>query len=190
MRVRGTLAVVLSTALLLVGCSKDNEDGEASTKTTTNNKLAGLDGEKFCAEVSKDHITAAIDAPYRTYDAVPLKDFPVPGVTGYECQWEWQNPSGDVRTLKVDALSFEGTLDGSLDVSWNGTLDLLGALAKPIEDLGEEAVSAKLQPLVTVSARRGQWQVTTVSSSQGSAPSASVEALTLVTKDVLAISDN
>lgn len=191
MRALGTLVVVLATTLLLVGCSKgdDNSGDGAKTKATIPDQPAGLDGKEFCAKVPKDVITAAIEAPYRTYDAIPLKDFPVPGVTGYECQWEWQNPAGDVRNLKIDAISFDGSLDGSLDASWKGTVDLLGTQGEPVDGVGEEAVSAKLQGLVTLSARKGQWQVTAVSSSKGAVPPASVDTLARVANTVLKVAD-
>ena len=127
----------------------------------------------------------AVGEPYRTYDPVPLKDFPVPGVSGYECQWEWRSPQGDIRNLKVDALSFSGAMEGALDASWKGTVDTLSAKGTPREDLGEEAISAKLQGLVTLSAREGDWQITSVASSQGEASPASVEALARVTAVLL-----
>lgn len=191
MRARGNLVVVLATTLLLVGCSKGDDDGDDGAKTTASipDQPAGLDGKEFCAKVPKDVITAAIEAPYRTYDAIPLKDFPVPGVSGYECQWEWQNPAGDVRNLKIDAISFDGSLDGSLDASWKGTVDLLGTQGEPVDDVGDEAVSAKLQGLVTLSARKGQWQVTAVSSSKGAVSPASIDTLALVANEVLKVAD-
>lgn len=183
MRGRGTLVVLLATAVLLVGCSSD--EGAAPTKAKIPNKPAGVTGDTFCGKVSKQLIDAAIGAPYRTFDPQLPKDFPVPGVAGYECKWQWENPDGDLRELKVDALSFKGALEGSLDAAWKGTVTTLGARGDKVDGVGDEAYSAKLQGLVTLTARQGDWQVTTVSSAQGAASPASVDSLALVTATVL-----
>lgn len=178
-------------AVVLVGCSKgsddakDDEDAKPKTSATIPNKPAGLDGDEFCSIVPEPFIIDAVGEPYRTYDPVPMKDFPVPGVAGYECQWEWRSPDGDIRNLKVDALSFEGAMEGALDASWKGTVDTLSAKGTPREDIGEEAISAKLQGLVSFSAREGDWQITSVASSQGTASPASVEELARVTAVLL-----
>ena len=190
MRGRRALAVSMVLAVVLVGCSKGSDDAkddktEPTTSASIPNKPAGLDGDEFCAVVPEPFIVGAVGEPYRTYDPVPLKDFPVPGVSGYECQWEWRSPQGDIRNLKVDALSFSGAMEGALDASWKGTVDTLSAKGTPREDLGEEAISAKLQGLVTLSAREGDWQITSVASSQGEASPASVEALARVTAVLL-----
>ncbi|QXC60399.1 hypothetical protein KSP35_19030 [Aquihabitans sp. G128] len=188
MRGRGFLVVAVAASLLVAGCSKsDGSDGKGKTKVTVPDKPAGLDGDEFCGRVSKDLITAAIDAPYRTYDPIPLNDFPVPGVRGYECQWEWRNPAGDVRNLKVDVLGFDGALDGALDAAWKGTVDLLGTAGKKLENVGDEAMQARLQGLVTISAREGNWQVTTVSGAKGEVSPATVDTLSLVTAAALKI---
>jgi len=173
----------MALSVMLVGCSKGSDkegsDGaKGKAKATIPNKPAGISGDEFCAKVPKSFIVYAIGEPYRTYDPMPLKDFPVPGVAGYECQWEWRSPDGDIRNLKADAIGFDGALEGSLDASWKGTVDTLSAKGKPVKNLGEEAVSAKLQGLVTLSARQGSWQVTSVASAQGTASPASVDSLT------------
>ena len=174
----------------LVGCSKGSDDADAekakpSTSAAIPNKPAGLDGDEFCAEVPKQVIVGAVGEPFRTYDPLPLKDFPVPGVTGFECQWEWRSPKGDIRSLKVDALSFAGALEGSLDASWKGTVDAMGADSSPVENVGEEAIRAELQGLQTVSARQGDWQVTSVASNKGDAEPTSDGSLVWTTSVLL-----
>ncbi len=178
----------MAATLLLVGCSKsEGDDGKDKKEVAVPDKPAGLEGDEFCAQVDQDLITVAIDAPFRTYDPIPLNDFPVPGVKGYECQWEWRSPAGDVRTLKVDALGFDGALDGALDASWKGTVDMLSSAAKKLDGVGDEALQARLQGLVTVSARQGNWQVTTVSGAKGEVPPATVDVLALITAAFLKI---
>ncbi|HEX2574956.1 MAG TPA: hypothetical protein VHK88_01320 [Aquihabitans sp.] len=192
MRVRGTLLLVLVAALLVAGCGGDDDDeGGAGGQPTTKiaNKPAGLDGQEFCAGVPADMIKSAIAEPYRTYDAIPVNDFPAPGVVGYECQWEWRNAQGDIRSLKVDLLQFDGALEGSLDASWKGTVDLVGPQGVPADDVGEEAITVKTQGGVTLSARAGQRQVTVVSSTKGAVPPAAPESLALVAAAVLDIGE-
>lgn len=177
-------------AVVLAGCSKGSDDAKAEKAKPTisaaiPNKPAGLDGDQFCAEVPKAVIAGAVGEPYRTYDPLPLKDFPVPGVTGFECQWEWRSPKGDIRSLKVDALSFAGALEGSLDASWKGTVDAMGADSSPVENVGEEAIRAELQGLQTVSARQGDWQVTSVASNKGDAEPTSDGSLVWTTSVLL-----
>jgi len=175
----------MAAMLLVAGCSKSDGSDAKKKDVEIPDQPAGLDGKAFCAKVSKELITEAIKAPYRTYDPVPLDDFPAPGVRGYECQWEWTNPAGDSRSLKVDALYFDGALEGSLDASWKSTVDLLSGAGKKLSNVGDDAMQAKLQGLVTVTARKGNTQVTAVSGAKGAAAPATVDALSLVAGTVL-----
>lgn len=185
---RRGLAVVSMLLFVAVGCSgSEGSEGAAPTDAEIPNQPAGLSGKEFCGQFSEELIVAAIDEPFRTYDAQPQNDFPAPGVVGYECQWEWLNPEGDQRNVKVIVLDFDGALEGSLDASFKGALDTIGPLGEPVENLGEEAVSVKLQGLSTIQAREGQRQVTVIGSSTGSVAPPTTASLALLGSEALEI---
>ncbi|MCU1499299.1 MAG: hypothetical protein JWM47_3252 [Acidimicrobiales bacterium] len=199
MSARALLAVAMA-AVVLAGCS-DKEDagqghgGDRSTTTavagvpTTGPGIPSVTGAgaDACGLVTDALITAAIGTPYRDVGVEVLNNFPSTGVMGFECEWKYRNEAGGERMLRVDLLNFDQTSEGSLDDSWAGAIKTAGALARKIDDVGDEAIGVSLPGVSSVSGRSGSWQVTALSTSDGSIASADVGALAFVVQAALEI---